>query len=346
MRSPSRRHPFRLLLRLVAGLLGGLLLIGFLYETRARAREERVLPPIGRRVDIGGRHLLLNCVGTQSPTVILSAGAATPGYAWIPIQRQLARFVQACWYDRAGEGWSDPGPYPLTSGADARDLHALLQRGGVRPPYLLVGHSLGGLDVRVFAGTYPSEVAGVVLVESAHEEEPLRAPATYLGPQPPRLARYPLHLLFTAAARVGLIRVVSPPASSTTPDPDSVAAIVAALRRRPTAVASYSSRGVVAPMSYAEAAAVRSLGELPLIVLTRGRPPSPPRTGADGAGAAYEQTWQHDMQPQLARLSRNGQQVILPCSGHGVPEDAPVAVVEAVREVLHLPHEHTYCPTP
>jgi pimeloyl-ACP methyl ester carboxylesterase len=146
--------------RLLLGALAGIVLlsiIGSFYETSARRRDARRLPPIGRQVDIGGRRLLLNCMGTGRPTVVLLSGAGSSGYSWVPIQRQLAPIAETCWVDRAGEGWSDPGPYPLTSSADARDLHAALHRAGVAPPYLLVGHSLGGLNARVFAGAYPKE---------------------------------------------------------------------------------------------------------------------------------------------------------------------------------------------
>jgi hypothetical protein len=99
---------------------------------------------------------------------------------------------------------------------------------------------------------------------------------------------------------------------------------------------------VVGPTSYAEAHAVTQVGDIPLIVLTRGRVDA----NADSAGAAYEAIWQHEMQAQLARLSPRGRQVILPCSGHGIPEDAPRAVIEAVREILGLPNEGPYCPEP
>ncbi|HKV74855.1 MAG TPA: alpha/beta hydrolase [Gemmatimonadales bacterium] len=341
---PTRR---RILRKFLPGVVAGLALLsalGFLYEARGRRLDAQRLPPIGQSVDIGGRTLLLNCLGSGAPAVVLDAGATTPGYGWIPIQRQLAPLSRTCWFDRAGEGWSDPGPFPLTSRADAQDLHAALHRAGVAPPYVLVGHSLGGLDVRVFAGLYPAEVGALVLVESAHEDEPVRAPPAYLGPRPPAFLWHPLHLLFTAAARFGLLRLAAPPIPAHLPPDDSVRAIVTALSTRPQAIASYSSRGLVGPSSYAAAHAVTHVGDIPLIVLTRGRLPAAPRSQADSAALAYELVWQHEMQPQLARLSPRGRQVILPCSGHGVPEDDPGAIIAAVREILMLPHDTIGCP--
>jgi pimeloyl-ACP methyl ester carboxylesterase len=330
-----RKRLLQTALKLIVGLTLLALIAGAGYEELGRRRDRRLLPPIGQAVDIGGRALHLNCGGTGSPTVILASGAATPGYTWLPIQSELAQSIHTCWYDRAGEGWSDPGPYPPTSGADARDLHTLLHGAAVPPPYLLVGHSLGGLDVRIFAGLYPDEVAGVVLVESAHEDEPRRAPAAYLGPRPPRYAWFPLHLLFRLCARVGLIRALSPPITLAQPADRTVDQVVAALRRQPQAVASYSSRGVVSPDSYAEAHAAAGLGDRPLIVLTRGRPaPHPPLTPEEEESAAYEEVWMHELQPQLARLSTRGRQVIVASSGHRIPDEAPGAVIDAVREVL------------
>jgi pimeloyl-ACP methyl ester carboxylesterase len=135
---------------------------------------------------------------------------AAPGYVWAHIQPEIAKFTQACWYDRAGEGWSDPGPFPRTSAAIAKDLHELLQRAGIPAPYLLVGNSFGGLNVRVYNGLYPNEVAGMVLVDSAHEDEPKRAPKFYLGRTAPRYLWYPLHLMFQTADNIGLIRLTQP----------------------------------------------------------------------------------------------------------------------------------------
>ena len=330
---------------------GALLLIGIVagtvYEEVGRRRDRARLPQTGQAVDIGGRSLNIYCSGAGGPAVILDAGAGSPGYSWAHIQPELARFTRACWYDRAGEGWSDPGPYPRTSAAMARDLHELLQRAGVPAPYVLVGHSLGGLNVRVYNGLYPGEVAGMVLVDSAHEDEPNRAPPSYQGPKPPRYLWHPLHLLFKAAARVGLVRLFSPAAPlPTDPAQRTREQIVEALRRRPEFVATSNSVGVVAPDSYAQARSAAGLGDRPLIVLTRGRPPTPSgNPELDRQVAAYEQAWMHEMQAGLARLSTRGRQVIVEQSGHSIPEQAPQVVIEAVREVLTMIRDDHTGPT-
>lgn len=306
---------------------------GIVFEVVGRRRDRDRMPQVGRSVDIGGRSLNIYCSGEGSPAVILDTGAGDPGYAWSHIQPEIATFTRACWFDRAGEGWSDPGPFPRTSAATARDLHDLLKRAGVPPPFVLVGHSLGGLNVRVYNGLYPSDVAGMVLVESAHEDEPERAPSTFLGPTLPRYLWYPLHILIKTVARVGMLRFTGRDAL---PEPSrrTREQIVEALRRQPQAIAT-TAGDASGPESYAQARASGGLGDRPLIVLTRGKPfGRDPDPEMDKQVAAYYQIWVHEMQAGLARLSTRGRQVIVENSGHQIPEEAPAAVVGAVREVV------------
>src|SRR5579859_2247950 len=153
-----------------------LLVVGASYEQAERARDRERLPQIGRSVDIGGRALDIDCAGTGTPTVIFETGAPRPGYSWVYIQREVAQFTRACWYDRAGFGWSDLGPYPRTSSASARDLQVLLARAAIEPPYVLVAETLAALDSRVYTGFYPDEVAGMVLVDGIHPDLFTRLP--------------------------------------------------------------------------------------------------------------------------------------------------------------------------
>ena len=320
----------------IVGLSVGSLILGTVYEGVEGRRDQQRLPRIGHAVNIGGRTLNIYCSGSGTPVVIFDAGAGRSGYAWAGIQAQVAQFTQACWFDRAGEGWSDPGPFPRTSAAIARDLHQLLLGARIPAPYVLVGHSFGGLTARVYNGRYPTEVAGAVLIESAHEDEPARAPSMFVGPKPPRCLWRPLHFLLMAAARVGLIRFFTP--KSTLPaDPSRItpAQVVYALQRWPQAIATSNSIGLVAPDSYAEARAADGFGDRPLIVLTRGQPfghDSDPATNR--ALSLRFQVWVHELQAQLARLSTRGRQVIVENSGHDIPDENPAAVISAVREVV------------
>jgi pimeloyl-ACP methyl ester carboxylesterase len=156
---------------LVVVLLLGLL-VGFTYEQIGRRQDSQHPFRIGRAVDIGGRSLNINCAGSGSPAVILeSGGGGYGGYGWRKVQAEVAKFTTVCWYDCAGEGWSDPAPTARSSATIVHDLQELLQRAPVAGPYLLVGHPIGGEYVRIFTAKFPSEVAGVVLVDSSHPDQ-------------------------------------------------------------------------------------------------------------------------------------------------------------------------------
>lgn len=146
-----------------------LVFTGLIYERVEEWRDNRRFPQIGRSIDIGGRSLNIYCSGEGSPSVIMDSGHALPGYEWTAVQPLVAKLTRACWYDRAGFGWSDRADSLNTVDSMARDLHRLLGAAQISPPYLLVGHSLGGWTVRVFNGLYPGEVAGMVLVDAPSE---------------------------------------------------------------------------------------------------------------------------------------------------------------------------------
>jgi pimeloyl-ACP methyl ester carboxylesterase len=152
-------------------VLAMLIAAGRGYEQVERRRDRARFPQVGRPVDIGGRSLNIYCSGEGGPAVVLESDALVPGFGWVAVQRELAKFTRACWYDRAGYGWSDPAPSPHPSSASAHDLHVLLKAAGVAPPYVLAGAGFGAFNVRVYCGLYPREVAGVVLVDAVHEDQ-------------------------------------------------------------------------------------------------------------------------------------------------------------------------------
>lgn len=312
-----------------------LVLVGIIYEQLGEQRDHELLPQVGRSIDIGGRSLNIFCSGRGTPAVILDSGAGEPGYSWSPIQTELAKTTLTCWFDRAGEGWSDVGPPPRTSEAIARDEHALLRESDIQPPYVLVGHSFGGLDARVYNGLYPNDVGGMVLVDAAHEDEAKRAPKFMLGHTLPRPLWIPMHWIAQGAAQVGLIRVLrgspSLPQKGSRPIRQQV---VAALRQQPKAVATIVDY-MAWPASYEQAHDARGLGDKPLIVLTAGRPwDAGGNPQLDRQAAAYQKVWIHEIQPKLARLSSRGRQIVVTNSGHGIPVEAPNAVIDAVRDVV------------
>ncbi|HEX2573533.1 MAG TPA: alpha/beta hydrolase [Polyangia bacterium] len=159
-------------------------IVGALYEGIAGWRDARRYQPRGTLVDIGGRRLHLYCIGEGSPTVLLQSGYTDWSLGWSTVQPEIAKFARVCSYDRPGLGDSDPSPDAGSTARLVEDLHTLLDKAHVPPPYVLVGHSAGGMYQRLFAAAHPETVAGMVLVDT--DERSARGPAT---PRPPRATR-------------------------------------------------------------------------------------------------------------------------------------------------------------
>src|SRR5215207_106820 len=288
----------------LVGLIVVLGLVGMVYELAAEAADVRAYPPPGQLVDVGGYRLHINCVGTGSPTVVIDAGWGDWSGGWSRVQPEAAKTTRVCTYDRAGMGYSEAGSLPRTAEHFAKELHILLQHAAIPGLYVLVGHSMGGAPVRVFAHTYAAEVAGVVLIESMNPgavDTPV--PATTATPPDPRavsiINRFLTNLL-TLPARIGLVRLVTYPVAGLSPD-DANAYTAHSVTAHALQAAIDEGRGM--QESLAQARRITTLGTVPLIVLSRGLP-------EDG-----EQKWQRE-QTELLQLSSNSQQVFAEQSGH------------------------------
>lgn len=194
------------LLAWISIIVLALIVGGLLYQTLGTRRDRQRFPPPGRLVEVGNHRLHLFEQGSGSPTIVLEAGLMSSMLSWNPLQRELAKSYRVVSYDRAGLGWSDLGPMPRSSDRMVDELHTLLQRAGVPPPYVLVGHSFGGLTVPLFASRFPEETAGFVLLDPV-------APGEWNPPseQNGKLARTGAVVCRRAAllCRVGLIRFVA-----------------------------------------------------------------------------------------------------------------------------------------
>jgi pimeloyl-ACP methyl ester carboxylesterase len=308
------------------------IMAGFVYERVGEWQDHRRYPRVGRPVNIGGRTLNIFCSGEGSPAVVFDSGSGLPGYSWILVQPAVARLTRACWYDRAGYGWSDPAPGPRTSADIADDLHQLLRAAGVPPPYVLVGHSFGGFNVRVYADRYRKEAAGMVLVDSADEFE---------GP-PPQSRQSPPRSLWPAMAKVaeclfnlGLARLIDDGGGLPSGHLNSRDwAIMHSVEFQVNAFEGTMWEGLGRDQSVAQVRAIRSLGSIPLVVLTAAATVPPPGSEMAAVWPAHMRERVYGTQPRLATLSTRGQQVILEHSGHDIPFDAPEAVIDAVRSTL------------
>ncbi len=312
---------------------------GIFYESVGEQRDRARFPRVGRAVDIGGRSLNIYCSGEGSPTVILDTGGSAPGYANLPLQELISKETRTCWFDRAGLGWSDASPVTQTSAAIAADLHALLRAAKIEPPYILVGQSFSGFNVRVFAATYASEVAGVVLLDSVHEDQQQYEPRSTLAPinRLPAAVRGLLCRAVPFAARLGVVRLIlsaSGPSRRVPPGfTASQAATLHGLESQPKVIV--ASSGCSAwERSADETRAAGSLGDIPLTVLTAGKPLETGDPVADAEIRAFHQIWVHQLQKKLAGLSTRGKQVIVENSSHGIAGDMPGAAIGAIRQML------------
>lgn len=320
--------------RLVAVLVALVLVGAAAYEHIGAWRDRRVLTQIGRSVDIGGRTLNIHCTGEGSPTVVFASARTAPGYVWTPTQRGVSAFTRSCWYDRADLGWSDPGPDPAWADAAARDLHRLVQNARLEPPLVLVGHSFGGYIIRLYHHAYPGEVSGMVFADAALEDA-----GTIQGMphrERPPIPRAVILGLSTVFGRLGMMRFLAsdpgpPPTYWTAEEWD----ILARLRRQRNISLADAKVGP----GRASDDLVRSAGgleDMPLIVLTQGDPSSP-----SSAAPGVFRGWV-DLQRRFAERSRRGRQVLVANSGHGIPVEAPDAVIDAVREIVTTVRNNRY----
>lgn len=163
--------------RLFAAIIPCVTGIGYMYQTFAAMRDQRDYPPPGKVVDMDGCRLHVQAAGSDGPSVVLEAGLGGMSSGWGWIQPETAKFSRVVSYDRAGLGWSGPDTAPKTAALAAQRLRGVLRQSCLPPPYVLVGHSMGGLFIRVFADHYPGEVAGMVLLDAVHPDQHLRSAA-------------------------------------------------------------------------------------------------------------------------------------------------------------------------
>jgi pimeloyl-ACP methyl ester carboxylesterase len=277
-----------------------------------------------------GRALNLYCEGRGWPTVVLESGIGESAFTWWKVQDRIARVARVCAYDRAGLGASPAGPLPRDTRAEVKDLEAVLPAAGVGPPYVLVGHSMGGYNARLFAFRNPRQVAGLVLVDPSVEDQ-----VPILEKAAPEGAKHDANAIAYSHACADPHRSPETAARCARPAPqDFPPELAATWNARQTLATSQTFASEVESFLTADsaevAAARRPLGAMPLIVLTRGDLSSDlPRDQAQA-----EWTLWKAMHDTVARLSTVGENRIVPGAGHYIQIDRPEAVVDAVYEVV------------
>ena len=349
-----RMHTALTILAALLGTLALLLLVGAVYQIIGTLRDLRRFPPPGRLVQVNKRRMHILVSGEGTPAVVFESGMGASCLSWTEVQPEVAQFSRAVSYDRAGHGWSEAAHEPRTARQVAEELHKLLNAASVPGPYVLVGHSFGGYVNLAFANLFRQDVAGMVLVDAIH-------PAEWETPTPQQLrvikvglryawiaswlARFGLVRLCLAREARGSPRLAWAAASAFGPAvtsalqrivgeihklPAPILPVVRGLWSRPGNFLCLGRYVAALPVSAAQAAAVRSIGDLPLIALS-GDHHAPPYTN-----------WQRD----LARRSSRGQQLVARNSGHWIHLDQPHLVTQAIREVVGAARSSTRTEAP
>lgn len=302
--------------------LTSLAVVGGLWEWRSEAADARAFPPPGRLVDVGGHRMHLVCVGAGRPTVVIEAGLGDWSTAWSLVQPEVAKITRTCTYDRGGSGWSDPGPEPRIASAFSGELRALLVNADERGPYVVVGHSMGGLTAQLFARDYASDVVGLVLIESMNSGT-TTPPASEVrtATNLPAVVRLPVR----GVGRLGIARALTflgDPLGASPPQlPREAAAASAARGVTADHLQAFVDEFRGISEGLAQAAEVRSLGTLPVTVVTAGE------KSADANWPAK--------QADLLRLSSDSRQVTAEGSGHNVHLDRPADAIAAIIEMVN-----------
>lgn len=298
-----------LLLLTIAAIVGGAV-----YESKQEDKDAAAYKPAGKLVDAGGRKLHIVCAGQGAPTVIFESSGLSSSTEWEKLLPEVGKEHRACAYDRPGMGWSEPVSGERTASDFVEELRGALTAAGEKPPYVLVGHSAGGPLVRAFAAAHPSDVAGLVLVDSATASVFARWPKT-VAKMRTNLSRG------RWLAAVGLLRVANP----------------LHLDGRDAAL-TYRPRTMIAADQLVGAAtailpSLPPTTTVPTVVLTHAR-------GGDWAGpgvigpldeAAIEYDWQA-AQKELAKGPQTSL-VVAEKSGHMIPAEEPDLVIQAIRTV-------------
>lgn len=292
-----------------------LLVAACLAPTLVRAS---IPPPPGRLIDISGHLLHLNCVGEGTPVVVLDVGLGGTALEWTDVQQRLGRLTRVCTYDRPGYGWSEPGPLPRTSEAIARELHAALVRSELPGPFVLVGHSFGGFNMRLFASLYPDATAGLVLVDASHEDQ-FRRMENSTGKKLAPTARFTLsrpHSLPQLPARI----------------PEDVRALAERMHNTHLTHATVRNELAAFRTSAKQVRKAAALSPMPLVVVSRGQE-DPDTASIEGRDAVREKVWSA-LQHELARLVPGATHLTARSDDHDIHVCEPQLVSHAIQLVI------------
>jgi len=328
------------ILLFIAALILAIVIAGALYQMAGSAIDRRRFPPPGRVLDVGSARLHLYEAGTGWPTVILESGIGATCLNWSTVQAKVSSFARVCSYDRGSLGWSDPrGQRSLSPMVD--ELHALLGAAGVAGPYVMVGHSFGGMLARVYAARYPKDVAGLVLIDllgpgdwlaPTDVQKRMLSKAVMLSRRGASLARFGV-VRFSLALLLGGVRHLPKliARASSGQGESAISRLVGEVRKMPEATWPIVRAHWCLPKSFRGMADhLESLPVSSAEAVAAGDPPPVPIVILSAATATPAQMADRD---SLVGRSRRGRHTVTRY-GHWIHLDEPEAVVQAIREVM------------
>lgn len=311
-----------------------LIIIGASFQAYQTKQDKILFPPPGQMVDVGGYRLHLYEMGEGSPTVILDAGMGCHCLDWALVQPQIAKFARVYSYDRAGNGWSEESPYPRTSANIIEELYTLLVNANVPSPYILVGHSFGGINLRLFAKKYPQNVLGIVLVDAAHEDQMEKLP-----PWPHTLLEKIVlqEKIAVFAAWMGVVRLINRLQSEFELNklPDNIHDMYFANICTPKFIRTANQEFWCLQDSLKQVKSSDDfLGDLPLTVISAGQLLKDKQAFYSSDFISNARDVWRDLQKDLVSKSTKGIHRIADESGHMIAHDQPAIIVEAVQQMV------------
>lgn len=330
MNSPKRAlrgHPVRNTFIGLACLVIVLLSAGTVYQWVALRRDRRQNPMPGRLVDVDGQAMHIDCTGRGLPTVVLVPGLGATWLAWYKVQPLVAQFTRVCSYDPAGYGWSAPSPKPLLFKVMAESLHQLLQNAGIPSPYVLVGHSFGGMVVRLFAARYPDEADAVVLVDSSvpHEYRLLPRFLKTINRQFLRAQTWKMDMMF-----FGLPRLMGWCGTGPAAIRSELRTVNCRVGPWRVHLAEYDAFGE----SSDQVLAAGPLGNLPVVVISEDpNRPTIPGLFSRSEARSFSRDWSV-LQAGLTKISTDSCRMIAKGSDHQIPSERPHLIVDVVDKLV------------
>lgn len=324
-RKRKRRNYFYIIMVTIFILIAS----GFIYEWVAAKNARSSYPVPGKLVDVGGFALHINKIGQGLPTIIFESGSGETSLEWDDIPRKLSQYATVVTYDRAGYGWSEKANQERSGKNIVKELHTALQKEGLHGPYILVGHSLGGMYARLFTQEYREQVVGLVLVDARSENDERQTASIY---KQENVKGQPSSGLIMLLKHSGVLRLFKNVILEGIIEPDKRDEFI-----NVTAKASFfKAKEEEGALAYLTENLItgQNLGDLPVKIIARGIAPDYAGFGiSEEAGKQLEQIWMEGQQGMLA-ISSNSEMRIASSSGHYIMRDQPELVIDAILSLL------------